>query len=357
MSDAPDQEAKTEEPTHKRLRDALDKGKGAFSRELPVLASILAVAIALHMTMPRAAMDLALLLRHILDHAHAVDLSAAGDIAGVVRQIGYAAAVTVAPTIAVIAASGIAASMPQGRGVAIERLKVDPARLSPIAGWKRLFGRQGAQHAVRSFLKLVIVAVISGWSLMSLAPPLVEVSHADVEWQIAVLAAALGRLSFAVALAYVAVAILDVLHAWLSWRRDLRMTRQEVKDEMKEAEGNPAIRRHLRLLAMQRSRRRITAEVARATVVVANPTHFAVALRYDKSEGGAPRVVAKGRDRVALRIRHLAETHDVPVVENKALARALYDQVPVDSYIPPEFYRAVAQIIAFLASRNQRRSG
>jgi len=132
------------------------------------------------------------------------------------------------------------------------------------------------------------------------------------------------------------------------------MTRQEVKDEMKQVDGDPIVKARLRSLARDRLRKRMIAAVPRATVVISNPTHYAVALRYVREEGGAPLVVAKGRDLIALKIREVAATHGIPVVENKSLAQALYRSVEVDRMIPPEFYKAVAEIIFFLFARQAR---
>lgn len=134
------------------------------------------------------------------------------------------------------------------------------------------------------------------------------------------------------------------------------MTRQEVKEELKQIEGDPLMKSRMRSLALDRRRRSMIASVAKATLVVANPTHYAIALRYVREEGGAPRVLAKGKDIIALRIRQVAEEHDIPVMEDKALARSLYNSVEVDRMIPPEFYRAVAQLIHFLQKHEPRRS-
>jgi flagellar biosynthetic protein FlhB len=140
----------------------------------------------------------------------------------------------------------------------------------------------------------------------------------------------------------------------VSWRRDLRMTKQEVKDELKQTEGDPLVKMRLRSLQRDRSRKRMMAAVPRATLVIANPTHYSVALRYVREEGGAPLVVAKGKDLIALKIRHIAEENGIPVYEDKALARALYAAVEVERMIPAEFYKAVAGIILFLASRGKQ---
>jgi len=134
------------------------------------------------------------------------------------------------------------------------------------------------------------------------------------------------------------------------------MTRQEVKEELKQTDGNPIVRSRLRSLARDRSRRRMMAAVPRATLVITNPTHYAVALRYVREEGGAPRVLAKGRNLIALRIREIAEQHEIPIIEDKPLARALHDKVALDQMIPPEFYKAVAQIVYFVMTRKSGQS-
>ena len=159
------------------------------------------------------------------------------------------------------------------------------------------------------------------------------------------------RLVAGVAAATLVLVVLDLVWSRVFWRRELRMSRQEVKDELKQSDGDPILRSRMRSLARDRSRRRMMAAVPRATLVIANPTHYAVALRYVREEGGAPLVLAKGRDLIALRIREIAEQHNVPVIEDKLLARSLHDKVVVDQMIPAEFYKAVAQIVHFIATR------
>jgi flagellar biosynthetic protein FlhB len=163
------------------------------------------------------------------------------------------------------------------------------------------------------------------------------------------------RLFSTVAIAVLVLVGADVVWSRFHWRRDLRMSRQEVKDERKETEGDPLVRARLRSLALSRSRKRMMAKVPNATLVIANPTHYAVALRYVREEGGAPVVLAKGQDLIALKIREIAEEFSIPIVEDKALARSLYENVQIGKFIPPEFYRAVAEIVHFLQARAARR--
>ena len=160
-----------------------------------------------------------------------------------------------------------------------------------------------------------------------------------------------------VAVATLLLVVLDLVWSRVFWRRELRMTKQEVKEELKQTEGDPIVRSRLRSLARDRSRRRMMAAVPRATFVITNPTHYAVALRYVREEGGAPRVLAKGRNLIALRIREIAEQHNIPIIEDKPLAQALYKKVAVNQMIPPEFYRAVAQIVYFVMTRKGGQGG
>jgi flagellar biosynthetic protein FlhB len=159
------------------------------------------------------------------------------------------------------------------------------------------------------------------------------------------------RLLAAVTVAVIVLVAADIVWSRLFLHRELRMTRQEVKDELKQIDGDPIVKARMRSLARDRLRKRMMAAVPRATLVIANPTHYAVALRYVREEGGAPLVVAKGRDLIALRIREIATENGIPVIENKSLARSLYRSVEVDKMIPPEFYKAVAEIVFFLMAR------
>jgi flagellar biosynthesis protein FlhB len=159
------------------------------------------------------------------------------------------------------------------------------------------------------------------------------------------------KLVSAVAITALVLAVVDIVWSRMAWHRDLRMTHQEVKEEYKQAEGNPLVKMRAKSLARQRSSRRMMAAVPRATMIIANPTHYAVALRYVHSEGGAPIVLAKGRDSLALKIRAIAEELQISVIENKPLAKAMYEKVEVNATIPQEFFKAIAEMIHFLQMR------
>ena len=165
------------------------------------------------------------------------------------------------------------------------------------------------------------------------------------------------KLLSGISIATIVLVAADLAMTRFHWRRDLMMSKQEIKDENKQAEGDPQIKARQRQIGRDRVRRRMMADVPLATLVIANPTHYAIALRYNREEGGAPMVVAKGADLVALKIREIAEANDVPVIEDKLLARSMYDHVEIDQMIPPQFFKAIAEIIYFLHSRTGSKVG
>lgn len=357
MSDSPDRESKTEEPTEKRLADALKKGKAPVSRELPILLGVGAIWISCSMLSAGAAWQIAVALRPFMDQPHAWSLGNAIDVMELMRYAGLYVLSATLPLVLAIGAGGLIGSASQSSGLVLERIKPDFSRISPAAGWKRHFGRGALAEGLKAVLKVALVAVIAFWILGDLAVNLMGSSGMSAEQVMPVLGSMLSRLVGGMFAAFLLVALADLVMVRYFWRRDLRMTKQEQKDEAKESDGDQAVKGRMRMLARQRLKKRMMAAVPRATVVIANPTHYAVALRYVSSEGGAPRVVAKGRDRMALKIRSLAEKLDIPVVEDKWLARSLHDNVPVDALIPPEFYKAVARIISFLNARSKRTTG
>jgi flagellar biosynthetic protein FlhB len=234
-----------------------------------------------------------------------------------------------------------------------ERLKPNASRLSPASNGKRMFGKEGLLEFVKIIVKTVLVLVVAGLSLKlamaaMLAGGLVPASALPATMRDQIL-----RTVSQLAILALVMAVLDGLWVRLKWRKDLMMTRQEVKDEHKQQEGDPMLKQRRLALARQRSNSRMMSDLPKATVVIANPTHYAVAIRYVPSEGGAPKVLAKGADHLALRIRETCEGLQIPVVENKPLARALHDSVTVGEMIPAEFYRAVAEIIHFVEMRKK----
>ncbi len=259
-----------------------------------------------------------------------------------------AIALLAGPIILSIAAAVVAATLLQsGLLLNTKVLMPDLARLSPMRGLKRIFGVRGLVEAGKSAVKLGLHGFLAYHILSGHVSDLTR----SLMWTSSHMAGEILRillqLLFALLGLQAVIAGADTAWARFKFARDLRMSKQELRDEAKETDGNPMIKARLRQIRMMRAKKRMLAAVPKATVVVTNPTHYAIALAYDRGKGGAPRVIAKGVDEVAARIREVAAEHRVPLVPNPPLARALY-LVDLDAEIPAEHFKAVAEIIAYV---------
>jgi flagellar biosynthetic protein FlhB len=353
MSDAPDKESKTEEPTEKKISDAVEKGNVPVSREASLFASIFGILVILAFLTQQRVIALTGQLGRLLDDPGGYSLEIGDDASLLLWAVTGEVGRFMLPIIVVLALTSIGASVLQNAPrLAPERIRPQWSRLSPLAGWKRIFGVQGAVEFLKALFKFVAIGVICVVMLRAEQYAVVNAMFSDPTQIPAVILSMSLRLVSAVCVATIVLVAADLVWARLRWRTDLRMSRQELKDEFKQIEGDPLVKARLRSLAKDRARQRMMTAVPRASLVIANPTHYAIALRYDRDEGGAPMVVAKGADLIALKIREIATKHGIPVIEDKALARAMYDAVEVDKWIPPEFYRAVAKILYFIYSRD-----
>lgn len=353
MSDAPDKESKTEDPTEKRLQDSAEKGNDPVSREAPLFASLLAALVALGLLAKPVATNLLGALQHMMDTIGQRRLLGAADAQLVLAEIGLKFGAALAPILLVIMVFGLTSYFAQSLPRFItSRIAPDFQRISIGAGIGRIFSAKGFVQFGKQALQLTIVGAALALVLRAQQGRIMDLVFSRAVAIPIELLSLMFRLTATVAAASALVVIGDVLWTRMQWLRDQRMTKQEVKDEAKQSEGDPMVKARLRSLALDRARKRMMAQVPRATMVIANPTHYAIAIRYVREEGGAPVVVAKGQDLIALKIREIAEKAGVPVLEQKLLARSMYDVVEVDHSIPPEFYRAVAELIHFLSRKH-----
>jgi flagellar biosynthetic protein FlhB len=352
MVDAPDKDSKTEEATEKKIRDSVEKGNVPFSREAAMLASLLGMVVIASFFLASNVGRLNFSLTRLIDNAAGWPLQNAGDAAQLLKAVGMETLRLLLPIVVILTVAGILSSLLQNSPrLVLDRIQPKLSRLSIRNGWSRTFGAKGQVEFLKSFVKLVAVCVL-GFLLLRAAQYEVLNAMSMEPSALPALILHIGtRLVVSVAVATIVLVAADLVWSRIFWARDLRMTRQEVKDEMKQVEGDPIVKSRLRSLARDRARKRMISAVPRATFVVANPTHFAVALRYVKEETSAPMVIAKGQDLIALKIREVAAAHSIPIIEDKLLARSLYKAVEVDRMIPPEFYKAVAEIVFFLLSR------
>ena len=355
MAETPDRENQTEEPTEKKFRDALDQGNVPYSREAATLASLLGILVVTSFFLVSGVAHLNSSLHRLVDNPGAWSLEGQADVSRLFRAVGVDAARLLVPAIIVLAAAGILSSVLQNSPrLVLDRIRPDLSRLSISKGWRRIFGAHGQVEFLKAAFKLGAVGLLGLMVLRSAHNNVVNALFMEPTALPTLILDMASRLVATLAVATIILVAADVVWSRVSWQRELRMTRQEVKDELKQADGDPIVKARLRSLARDRMRKRMIAAVPRATLVIANPTHFAVALRYVREEGGAPVVIAKGQDLIALKIREVAVAHGIPVIEDKGLARSLYKAVEVDKMIPAEFYKAVAEIVFYVLGRQAR---
>ncbi len=357
MDDSQDKESKTAEPTEKKIHDALERGNVPISREAAVFASVTALLIVVAFAARTTSGTIARALDLLLGNVSGWPLQNGADAISLWTFVAAGTLVPLLPIFSILLVAGLlAGALQSAPRLVLDRIQPKLERISPSGGWRRIFGARGRTELGKSLFKLgailVVLLVVAASELGTIVNAMAVEADAVPDLVLSVTM----RLLSAVAIATLLLLAADLVLVRLHWRRDLRMSRQEIKDEMKQLERDPLMKARLRSLALDRIRRSMIAAVPRATLVIANPTHYAIALRYKREEGGAPLVLSKGKDLLALKIREIAEQHSIPVVEDKALARSMYDVVEVDRAIPPQFYKALAEIIHFLHAKGSRKS-
>ncbi|WP_419898104.1 EscU/YscU/HrcU family type III secretion system export apparatus switch protein [Roseomonas sp. USHLN139] len=337
-----DAEDRTHDPSEQRLRKAREAGQVPLGREAVQLASLCGGAAALAWLGPSLGHQLVETCRGLFSQTHALSLeSVAPDLMGRAAPLVFGCA-------GLAALAGFAATLVQTRGlINAKALIPKPSKISPHTGIKRLFGPQGLMELARALIKLAACGLAMWWvsgDVIALLPG--TLASPPEELAATALALITRLLSYAVA-AFAVVAFADFGIVHFKHMKSMRMTLQEVKDEMKESEGDPHFRARRKQIAVSRSRKRMMAEIPKATVIVTNPTHYAVALAYVRGVDAAPRIVARGVDALAARIRAEADKHAIPIIPNPPLARALY-KLDDGAQIPAEHFQAVAEIIALV---------
>jgi flagellar biosynthesis protein FlhB len=355
MADEPDRDSKTEDASERRIQDALEQGNVPVSREASVFAAFGGLLIFSCFFLRDGSQAFIYALRRLLDDAGDWHLRNSSDVVMFFSALTEAAAGICVPFFVIMIGAGFAASIAQNPPtIVFERIRPKFSKISPAEGWHRTFGSGGRVEFLKGVFKFLAIGLIVFLLLQAEKLSFVNAVFLEPGALPEVIVQISIRLLSGLSVATVLLVVADLLWSRIHWRNELRMTKQEVKDEMKNIEGDPLIKARMRSLALDRRRRSMLAAVPKATLVIANPTHYAIALRYVREEGGAPRVIAKGADLIALMIRQIAEQHDIPVVEDKALARSMYDAVEVDRMIPPEFYKAVAELVHILYLRDRR---
>jgi len=356
MADS-DSGEKTEEPTAKKLSDARKKGQIARSKDLGTMFVLVGSAVAMMLVGGMLTESLALIMRRLfsLTREEIMDVHALyGVLRGTVTHL-------ITPLlwifVIIMIAAFIGNTMLGGMSFSAEAMAPKLSKMSPLAGFKRMFGIKALVELVKSLLKFFVVFIVAYLLLSSMfeeilglcleAIPL-NFEHAVtmLQWMFLVLALSIGI-----------IAAIDAPYQVWDHNRQLKMTKQEIKDENKNSEGSPEIKGRIRRAQYEMSQRRMMQEVPNSDVVITNPTHYAVALKYDALEGGAPMLVAKGIDEMAIHIRTIAKENNVEIITSPALARSLYYCAEANQEIPEELFAAVAQVLAFIFQLNEHKKG
>lgn len=345
---AEDSEDKTEQATDKRLEDAKEKGQLPRSKEIASAAVLVVACIGLLLFGSSFMTDFSNVMRRSFsleprDYAEPEFLFPA-----LMRSLGEVLGSLLPFMLMVWVAVVIASGLLGGWHITWSSIAPKANRLSPMAGLKRMFGMQSWVELAKSILKVFLVGLVAYWVLKAHFPELSQLNLKDIRLALKAGGSLVLWSLLWIALTLVLVVAIDVPYQIWHHQKQLRMTKQEVKDEYKETEGRPEVKGKIRQLQREASQRRMMEQIPQADVVLTNPTHYAVALKYDAKKRGAPKVIAKGVDLMAEQIKTIALAHRVHLVESPPLARALYHTTKLEREIPDELYVAVAQILAYV---------
>ncbi|QTH63775.1 flagellar biosynthesis protein FlhB [Psychrosphaera ytuae] len=356
MAEESDQE-KTEEPTAKRLDDARKKGQIARSKELGTTAVLVASAAALLIFGD----DLGRQLMEVMQQQFTLDRDDAFDTTKMFGVWGEVLSHIMVPIIGIFAVVLVAAfvgnSLLGGMNFSWQAMAPKFSKMSPLKGFKRMFGPQAAMELFKSILKVAVVAAVAIWLVSVFLQDILYLSIQDLPGNTYDATELLGWIFLGLCCSTLVISMVDVPFQKWNHNKQLKMTKQEVKDEFKNTEGNPEIKGRIRQAQREISQRKMMSEVPNADVVVTNPTHYSVAIKYDTEKSSAPYVVAKGADMIAMHIRKIAKEKDVPIIETPLLTRSIYYTTDINQEIPEQLFVAVAQVLAYVYQLDLHQKG
>ena len=342
---ADDAGERTEQPTPRRLREARDEGRIPRSQDLTAAVSLLGGLMLLKLLGGR-------LLNTFLNFTRALgetpDVTAEALPAHIARTARAVMAIVAPFLILIMFITAVGAVIQYGLPISLKRMQPKLDKLNPITGFKRLFSLDALTRVGMGVLKMIFIAGVAYFTVVGDINTVLSAGTIMPRGAFDMSVTLLFKTALRMALALLFLALLDYAYQRWNWWRKLKMTKQEVKDEMKRMDGDPKMKQRRRQVQFNLAMQRLGVDVPKADVVVTNPTEFAVALKYDETSMSAPRVMAKGQDLLALRIRQIAQQHGIPVVQRPPLARALFAAVEVGQEVPPAFYRAVAELLAYV---------
>lgn len=357
MAEDDDDSQKTEDPTSKKLEDARKKGQVPVSKEVGSFMLLFGGGLVMLMVAPGMAETIRDMAVAYIAHPHLMDVSNAG-IPALFRQILTGMFYILAlPFLLLVCFAAAGHLLQNGLVIAVDRIAPKPEKLNPLKGLQNLFSMKSMVEFAKNILKIALVGAVLG---LVIFPELMDIElypQIPIELLLERLYDMIVILMIAAISLTAVIAGLDFAYQRYEFNKQMKMSKQEIKDEYKQTEGSPEIKAKVRQIRMQRAQQRMMQNVPTADVVITNPTHYAVALKYDINAMEAPMCVAKGQDNIALKIREVAEENNVTIMENPPVARALFATVEVDQEIPPEHYKAVAEIISFVFRQRGKKLG
>jgi flagellar biosynthetic protein FlhB len=352
MAEGQEDTERSEDPTQKRLDEALERGDVVKSQEVNTWFVIAGGALLLMAFSGPMANGLATTLRGLVANSGSIRVDGRG-FTSIVEKLGLEVVAAVAIPLLLLALAAIGGNMIQHPLVwSTEALKPKLSKISPMAGFGRLFSKQALANFVKGLIKLALIGTIMTALMYPERFRLDALVHIDPAAMLSITQSLSLQMIGAVVAVLALIAAADYFFQYRQWFERQKMSVRELKDEFKQTNGNPEVKAKIRQIRQTRSRKRMMAAVPDASVVITNPTHFAVALKYERGMN-APICVAKGADLIARKIREVATEHNIPIVENPPLARALHATVEIDQEVAPEHYQAVAEVIGYVMRLNR----
>ena len=350
-----DEAQKTEEPTPKRLERSREEGQVPLSREVNNWVMLCAGTLVIVMMADSTFQRLSDLMESYIARAHAFPSMPGGLAIALGEGMWQVMLVLALPFFALFCTAALSSFLQIGPLWSPKALMPKLSKISVVKGFGRLFSMRSLMEFAKGILKISVVSVVGAVIIMPYLDNFEYFIGLPIPQMLDELTQLLIRMMVGILVALLIIAVIDLVYQRYEHYKKMRMTKQEVKDEYKQSEGDPHVKARLRQLRAERARQRMMQSVPTADVVITNPTHYSIALKYDPETMSAPQCVAKGIDEVAMRIREVAKEHDIPLHENKPLARSLYDTVEIDAFIPENLYKAVAEVISFVFKQRKGR--
>ncbi|MBD2845272.1 flagellar biosynthesis protein FlhB [Paenibacillus sp. IB182496] len=345
---------KTEKATPKKKQESRKKGEVAKSMDVPAAAILFFTFLSFLLLGGFYKTHLLSLFGNALEDMLTMQLSA-GNVHRLFSDIVLQWLLLIAPFFLITIIIGIVGNYVQiGMLFTGEPLKMKLSKLDPIKGAKNIFSTRALVEFAKSILKLIVVGLIVAWTLWNEHERILALSSLSIEQIFSFAASLTLRLGLLIGGLLIVLSVLDYIYQKYEYEKKLRMSKQDIKDEFKKTEGNPLIKSRIRERQRKMALQRMMQEVPKADVIITNPTHFAVALQYDGTKMEAPVVLAKGMDYIALRIKEIAKEHDIVTMENKPLARALYERAEIGDAVPTDLFQAVAEVLAYVYKLKRR---